>query len=112
MSDTQTGMDFRHNNCLVSKSSVFRYIGCLKSELIKVWISDKFGFQTFGFQAFTVIQNQPKLVTSLVIVPHLKLFFDKWVTNKISSLKKPSNKVYRLRLTSFTYVLILVTNFI
>ena len=36
----------------------FRQLLCLKTEHTKVWISDKFGFQTFGLQTFTVIKTK------------------------------------------------------
>ena len=41
--------------------------GCLKSEITKVWISDKLGFQEFGFQ------------TLLIVCCKVSFVFGKWL---------------------------------
>ena len=46
--------------CLKSKDRFSDAKGCLKSELSKIQISDKFRFQEFGFQTFTVLYTYTK----------------------------------------------------
>ena len=46
---------------------------CLKSELTKVWISDKFTFQELGFQTFTVLVSYIDLGPAAMI--HFSIAF-------------------------------------
>ena len=49
---------------------------CLKSELTKARILEKFGFQELGFQTFTVFKNFIKLLFYLVGVHDAKGFLE------------------------------------
>ena len=75
VSEIRIRMDFRYNNSLQTAQFLDTFLKCMKSKLKKVWISDKFGFQEFGFQTFTVTTEVLGLLfpsyTSMLIMTSL-----------------------------------------